>query len=295
MAAAKPPRATVVVPLVARPLVTWITATPACAHSNAAMVPAAPPPMISTSVWWYATGIWRRPRSFGLVIFSASAVVGSRLADFNECVHAGIGEAGVVYMHCQLGDLRGLELRFKSINENPVVLGALPGTFVVALKIVRAALGVLAEACKRDEHAYRAFGCVDPGREFTTELLEFLGVRAHEQVLRVILKEFARLVTLGHLPYPQVGVVDGARHDHLRKARRACASQSCLPRGIHAVDDQIGKLVRRDVDDARELARGRQPFERLAADARGVELDDLVTQTPKAFAHAIDAAGRAAK
>ena len=43
-------RATVVVPLVARPLVTWITATPASAHSNAAMVPAAPPPTINTSV-----------------------------------------------------------------------------------------------------------------------------------------------------------------------------------------------------------------------------------------------------
>src|SRR5437764_11547281 len=50
MAAAKPPRATVVVPLVARPFVAWITRTPACAHSKAAMVPAAPPPTMSTSV-----------------------------------------------------------------------------------------------------------------------------------------------------------------------------------------------------------------------------------------------------
>ena len=50
MAAAKPPRATVVVPLVARPLVTWMTLTAVSAHSNAAIVPAAPPPTINTSV-----------------------------------------------------------------------------------------------------------------------------------------------------------------------------------------------------------------------------------------------------
>ena len=58
MAAANPPRATVVVPLVARPLVAWITLTPACAHSKAAIVPAAPPPTINTSASWRSSAMF---------------------------------------------------------------------------------------------------------------------------------------------------------------------------------------------------------------------------------------------
>src|SRR5262249_7548546 len=80
MAAAKPPRATVVVPLVARPLVTCMTVTPASAHSKAAIVPAAPPPMISTSVWWHIVGISKWPTLLGMVILSGSVAL--RLALF---------------------------------------------------------------------------------------------------------------------------------------------------------------------------------------------------------------------
>src|SRR5579864_9370000 len=108
MAAAKPPRATVVVPLVARPLVTWVTATPASAHSNAAMVPAAPPPTISTSVWWRLTGISRR-RGMGRGL---NQVLGSTLGDCNECVHAGIGKDGVVDVQRVFLDRRDLQMRF---------------------------------------------------------------------------------------------------------------------------------------------------------------------------------------
>src|SRR6266849_6322242 len=96
MAAAKPPRATVVVPLVARPLVTWMTATPASAHSNAAIVPAAPPPTIRTSVSWRTMGISRRTDLLCFVIICASG-----LRDFDECVHAGISEGAVVYVQRQ--------------------------------------------------------------------------------------------------------------------------------------------------------------------------------------------------
>src|SRR5450759_4027912 len=153
MAAAKPPRATVVVPLVARPLVAWMTATPASAHSNAAMVPAAPPPTISTLVSWRTIGMSRRSRLLGLIIAVPSGVVASSLGDFDECVHTCVGEGNVVDVQHQFVDARGLHVLLKGICENPVVLGAFPRAPVVALKIVRAALGVLAEAFKRDEHA----------------------------------------------------------------------------------------------------------------------------------------------
>src|SRR5713101_5353577 len=111
MAAAKPPRATVVVPLVARPLVAWITATPASAHSNAAMVPAAPPPMISTSISWRTMGISRRIGVLCFVIFGASgcgdsSLGDSSLGDFDKCVNAGVGEGIVVDMQRQFLDVR---------------------------------------------------------------------------------------------------------------------------------------------------------------------------------------------
>ena len=53
--------------------------------------------------------------------------------------------------------------------------------------------------------------------------------------------------------------------------------------------------MRGDVDDAHELARRRQPFERFAADAGGVEQDDFVAQGFQAFGHALDAGGGAAE
>jgi hypothetical protein len=39
-----------------------------------------------------------------------------------------------------------------------------------------------------------------------------------------------------------------------------------------------GQLVRCDVNDLREIAERRQPLHRLAADDRGVKLDDLAAQ-----------------
>src|SRR5208282_1990001 len=290
MAAAKPPRATVVVPLVARPLVTWMTATPASAHSNAAMVPAAPPPTISTSASWWTTGISRPTDLFRCVIVAASG-----LRYFDECVHAAIGKGAVVDVQRQFLDAWRLQMRFEGVRENPVVLGMLPRTHVVALKIVGAALGMLAETFERHENAHRPFGLVEAPGEFAAQLLELLGIGAHQQVVRVVLEEFASLVTLGHLADPEVGVVDRSGNDHLGQAGRAGVRQSRVARGIHSVDDQIGEFMRGHVDDARKFARSRQSFERLAADARGVEQDDLVAQGFEAFGHAIDAARRAAK
>ena len=121
---------------------------------------------------------------------------------------------------------RGLQVRFEGIDENPVVVGMLPRPLVVAVEIVRAALGMLAEAFERDENAHRSLGRVEPFGEFRAQLPEFLGVGAHEQVLRVVLEEFARLVTVGHLADPEIGVVDRARHDHLRQAGGAGAGHA---------------------------------------------------------------------
>src|SRR5262249_7685694 len=101
MAAAKPPRATVVVPLVARPLVTWITSTPASAHSNAAMVPAAPPPMIRTSVSYLTIGMFSR---IWLVLGASDG------GDLDECVDAGIGKGVVIDVQRQLLEFCGLQV-----------------------------------------------------------------------------------------------------------------------------------------------------------------------------------------
>src|SRR5262249_12815445 len=127
------------------------------------------------------------------------------------------------------------------------------------------------------------------------EFLEFLGIGTHEQVLHIVLEEVPRLVTLGNLADPQVSMVDRAGNDYLRQAGRACTGQSRAACRIHAIDDKIGQFVRRDVDDACQFARYSQPLERLATNTWGVELDNLVAEVVKAFAHTIDAAGGAAK
>ena len=175
-------------------------------------------------------------------------------------------------------DWRDLQVRFQGIHENRYSSGRFHGP-----------LSLPARSCAR-----RLVCSLKPSSGMRTrtgplaalsrlpisraQFLELLGIGPHEQVLRVVPKEFAVPVPLGHLAHPEIGVVDRSRHDHLRQAGRACAGQSRIARGINAVDDQIGEFVRRHIDDAGELARRCQPFERLAADARGVKQDDLVAQ-----------------
>ena len=181
-------------------------------------------------------------------------------------------------------------------RERLVLLGAPPRAAVVACEILRAELGVLAETFERNQHAHRSFGGVQALGHGAAELLELLGVGAHEQVLRVVAEEFAVQVALGqHLARPEIYVVDGSGHDHLRQTRGARACQSRFTGGIDPVGDEIGKLVGGDVDDAGKIARGRKPLQRPAADARGVKLNHLVAQGFEPLAHVIDAGRRAAE
>ena len=113
MAAAKPPRATVVVPLVARPLVTWMTATPAsrafeCGHGAGR---AAADDQHVGLVMFDGNFEARRVCDC-IVIFAASG-----LGDFNECVHAGIGKDDVVDVQRMFFDARALQVRFQGIHE----------------------------------------------------------------------------------------------------------------------------------------------------------------------------------
>ena len=162
------------------------------------------------------------------------------------------------------GDFRS---RLRESTKILVVARDFPRPLVVAVEIPCAALGMLAEALKWNENAHRTPGRVDPSGEFRAQLPELLGVSAHEQVLRIVLEEFARLVPFGHLAHPKIGMVDRSRHDHLRQAGSAGACHSRSARGIDAIDDEIRKLMRRHVDDAGKLAGGRKLFERFAADA----------------------------
>src|SRR5688572_31554648 len=109
-----------------------MTATPASAHSNAAMVPAAPPPMISTSVWWRTTGISRL-----IAIPCSTNLVSSALGDLDEGVHAGIGKLVVIDVQRQLFDLRGFQVGLEVVRERPVVLRALPRPAILAAQAVR--------------------------------------------------------------------------------------------------------------------------------------------------------------
>ena len=190
---------------------------------------------------------------------------------------------------------RALQVRFQGIHEQLIFFGTPPRALVVAGKIGRAALGMLAEAIQRHENAHRPFGGIEPRGNFVAQFFEFLSVRSHQQVLRVIAEKFAGLVTLGHMVCPEVSVVDCTGHDHLRQASRSRAGQSRIAGGIYTVDDQIGQLVRGDIDNAHEFARRRQTFERFAADARCVKQNDFVAQRFEPLGHAFDTSGRAAE
>ena len=73
---------------------------------------------------------------------------------------------------------------------------------------------MLAEAPDWNENAHRSPGRLESFGEFLAQLPELLGVGAHKQVLRIVLKEFARPVPVGYLAHPEIGMVDRARHDH---------------------------------------------------------------------------------
>src|SRR5262249_59188283 len=142
-----------------------------------------------------------------------------------------------------------------------------PRPLVVAFETAWGALGMFAEALGWNEYAHRTPGRVDPSGEFRAQLPELLGVSSHEQVLRIVLEEFARLVPVGHLAYPKIGMIDRSRHDHLRQASSAGACHPRSARRIDAIHYEIRQLMCRHVDDAGKLAGGCKLFERFAADA----------------------------
>src|SRR5262249_62342495 len=131
----------VVVPLVARPLVTWMTSTPPSAHSHAAMVPAAPPPMMRTSVSCRLSGTSSR---IGLLCFLLFVVSG--VSDHEKCVDTSVGKCVVVDVQRHLLDRRRRQVTFERIDKYSVVARDFPRPLVVAFEIPCAALGMLAEA-----------------------------------------------------------------------------------------------------------------------------------------------------
>ena len=82
------------------------------------------------------------------------------LGDFDKCIHAGIGERGVVDVQWEFLDWSTVEVDFEGLRENLVLLGAPPWAAVVAGKILGAALSVLAEALERNQHAHRSLSGV---------------------------------------------------------------------------------------------------------------------------------------
>ena len=61
---------------------------------------------------------------------------------------------------------------------------------------------MLAEPFERDENADRPPRRIESFCKFAAQYFELFGVGTHEQILCVILKEFAPLVLVGHLANP---------------------------------------------------------------------------------------------
>ena len=72
--------------------------------------------------------------AFAGVVIDRCVGLSSGLADFDECVHAGIGERTVVDVQRHFVDARGLEVRLEGVHEDPIVLGTLPRALVVAVQ-----------------------------------------------------------------------------------------------------------------------------------------------------------------